>query len=406
MIKLLRKDLSLRVLSVLLAIFLWFIVSNSVNPIKQTTLTVPLTIINTSSLQDKGIVITDEKFTKNVLVTVEARENLINDLTSNDFQVNLDFSKINSVSDNEITVDPPVYIGNENKNNIKIIDIKPTKIKLSLEKQGKNSFKVEIIPTGQPKKGYQVVNTSTDPDNVIIEGLDSQINSVGSIKAFVDVSNINKDTVMKKDCKVYDRNGNEIPALSKDLAVNVKIQVAKEVPLIADVKGMPADNYSSGAANTNPQTVLITGAPEILDKIDFIKTETVNINNSTKNIDVMKKIKLPDGVKLYSAANEVEVTIPIEQLASKSFSIPSDGITLVNMVNDSTLNYSIQAQSIDITLKGDRLYLDSIDLPSLAPTIDVGGLEEGVYKLPLKVVLPSTVNLAQNYLVEVKVDKR
>jgi YbbR domain-containing protein len=111
MMNFLRKDLSLKILSVLLAIILWFIVSNSVNPLKQTRITVPLAIINKQALVDKGIVITNEKYTKNVILTVEARENIIQNLTANDFLVNLDLSKVKSVSDTEIGVDAPVYIG-------------------------------------------------------------------------------------------------------------------------------------------------------------------------------------------------------------------------------------------------------------------------------------------------------
>lgn len=403
---LLKKDISQRVLSVLLAVLLWFIVSNSVNPIKRTTLTVPLTIINRQALQDNGIVITNEKYTRNVLVTVEARENIIKNLTANDFLINLDFSKVKSVSDTDIPIDAPVYIGDEDKKDIKIIEVKPTSIKVELGKQEKNSFKVDVESIGEPKKDYKIISKTTDPETISIEALDSQINMVGSVKTFVDVTGIDRDTVIKKDCKVYDKNGEEIPALSKGLSVNVKIQVAKEVPVVPDIKGTPAKNYVYGAVKVSPEKILITGAPEILDKIDSIKTEPVSIENSTESIDVTKKVILPNGVKYHSPVKDIEVQVTINQLANKDFIISGNEIDMLNMAGDNSLSYSIVNESITITLRGDRAVLDSLDVSGLRPSVDVKGLDAGIHRVPLRLILPSSVYLAQDYFVEVRIDSR
>ncbi len=406
MMNFLRKDISLKILSVLLAIVLWFIVSNSVNPLKQTRITVPLAIINKQALVDKGIVITNEKYTKNVILTIEARENILQNLTANDFLVNLDLSKVKSVSDTEIDVDAPVYIGDQNKNDIKITGMEPSTIKVELGKQAKNAFKVDVTTVGEPKRGYKIVEKTVEPEMILVEALDSQLGTIDSIKAVVDITNIDKDTVIKKDCTVYDKKGNEIPALSKNLSVDVKLKVAKQVVVEPDLLGNPQDNYTQSGTKVTPEIILITGLPEVLDRIDSIKTEPVNIQNINQSMEITKKLKLPEGVKLYTQVKDVTVSVTIEQYSNKDITVSSKDITLFNKQADNSLNYSIAPPSIVINLKGFKSDINSLDVPTIKPYIDVKGLGPGEYKLSLKAALPSNVYLSQDYMIDLKIEAR
>ncbi len=406
MMDFLKKDLSLKILSVLLAIILWFIVSNSVNPLKQTRITVPLAVINKQVLADKGIVITNEKYTKNVILTVEARENIIQNLTSNDFLVNLDLSKVKSVSDTEIAVDAPTYIGDQNKNDIKITGMEPSTIKVELGKQAKNAFKVDVVTVGEPKRGYKIVEKTVEPEMILVEALDSQLGTIDSIKAVIDVTNIDKDTVIKKDCTVYDKKGNEIPALSKNLSVDVKLKVAKQVLVEPDLIGSPQDNYTQSSTRVYPETVLITGLPEILDKIDSIKTESVSIQNINQSMETTKKLKLPEGVKLYTPIKDVTVSVSIEQYSNKDITVSSKDITMINKQTENSYNYSITTSSILINLRGFKSDINTLDAAAIKPYIDVKGLGPGEYKLPLKAVLPGNVYISQDYMIDLKVETR
>ena len=57
MSELLKKDFIVKVLSVIFAIFLWYFVLDSTNPIEGTDINVSLSIQNEDILKEKGIVI-------------------------------------------------------------------------------------------------------------------------------------------------------------------------------------------------------------------------------------------------------------------------------------------------------------------------------------------------------------
>ena len=112
----LKKDLTIKIFSIIFAIFLWFVI----NPVKTNYYTVPLTIINEESLRAKGLVLNSKAYPeKYVTISVRDRVDVLDRIKDTDFEVTLDLSKVKSVDDKIISLDPPVYLGREkiNENN-------------------------------------------------------------------------------------------------------------------------------------------------------------------------------------------------------------------------------------------------------------------------------------------------
>ena len=63
---LLKKDMNLRIISVLFAVFLWFFVLDSSNPISSVEISIPLNIVNEDIMKDRGIIVKERKFQKSV----------------------------------------------------------------------------------------------------------------------------------------------------------------------------------------------------------------------------------------------------------------------------------------------------------------------------------------------------
>jgi YbbR domain-containing protein len=392
-----KKDIPIKVASILFAVILWFVL----NPINPVDFNVPLIVINQNDLQDKGMVLNNNSFPKYITVTVKGR---FNNIKEGNFIATLDLSKVKSAYDKSLDVDIS-YTGSE-KISINDMKIKPQAVGLDISQYKENQFHVQLEQTGTLKNNYEVISSSFSPETVTLNGLDTLINSVGLVKVTVDVNNLDKSLDVKKDIKVYSKSGDEIPELSKGLTTEVKLQVAKRVSVVAITKGIPAKNYIKGQAIVKPDKVLITGTSDALNNIDVLETEPVNIENADKNLNVSSIINLPDGVKLANASKQVSVSVTIEQLAQKDFKISSDDITINNTEIDNSLTYMIQTNEIIVTLKGNKNQLDRLSIKTLAPCIDVGGLTEGVYNIPVKLVLPDTVKSFQDYSIDLNVIAR
>jgi YbbR domain-containing protein len=400
--ELLKKDITIRILAVVFAVLLWLYA----NPIENKPFTVQLSILNENTLKDREIMLEDHNFPSTVEITVRGRTDRIANLRDNDFYAALDFSKVSSHQDSELEIDGPIYRGKEE--GITIVSVKNRKIKVNLEAIGDNPLKVDVVATGKMIEGYKVAKSTVIPDIVQIEGKQSLVELVESVRVYVDINKLDRDkTYYKQTCKLYDKNNKEITGLNKP-TVEVKVEVAKEVPVIPVIKGIPAKDHvhMDSLKKVKPERVAITGAPELLAKITELYTEPVDIENLSKSSDITAILKLPDGVKLFEMPKEVTVNITIEQLSEKGFTIDRSAIGINNIDFDNPLNYTIVPEKLDITVKGQRQVLDRINVIALKPNIDVKGLAAGNHTVPLVVTLPAGVRLIQDYTVDITVETR
>lgn len=405
----LKKDITIRIISVLIAVVLWFFVMDIDNPVGSVSVTVPLKVINEDSLVEKGIILKNKDYTRSIEIFIKGRVDRINNLTANEFEAVLDFSKVQSADEKSLAIDGPVYVGNEDTNNFQIWDIRPgSSIKLDMERKERNPFRVEVITTGTVKENYKIIKTTVNPEIMPLEGTDSLIKSVAAIRTIVDIENLDRDLIIEKqECKVYNKNNEEIKQLSKNLYVDIKVEVAKEVPVAPIIKGTPAKNFIEGTPKVRPEKVLITGAPDILAKVVELKTEVLDIEDKNASMDVARRIVLPNGVKLAEGEREeAVVSIPIEQVIEKEIIIDRNNIVLDNTEIDNSLKYSIIKENINVKVKGNKEDIERMDVVSMKPRIDVANIGEGSHSLPLRVTLPEDVRLAGEIIVDVKVEKR
>jgi YbbR domain-containing protein len=397
---LLKKDIVIKIVSVLLAILLWLYVLNIDNPYKNKPLTIPIKVENINTLQEKALALKNDNFTRNVEVIIRGREEVLNKISPGDFQAILDFSKVKSVDDKTLKIDFIYDI-----DDITITVMIPRSVNIELEKIEKKAFPLQVELTGQPKENYKIINMTQVPESVTLEDVESVINQVASVKSFIDISNLDDDKTVKQECKVYDKNGKEITKLSKNLSVEVKLEVAKEVPVNLVVTGKPAQDYLEGAKKISPEKVLIAGPKEIVSGITGLKTEPVSIENSRENVSTKTAISLPEGVRLVNSPKEVLVNITIESLVNKNFTIAKDDIAILNFSAEELLDFEIVTESVEITLKGKQADLQNISAARMKPSIDVGGLEEGTHSIPLNIELPAGVRLLEKRNIEVKINK-
>jgi len=397
---LLKKDITIKVVSVLFAILLWLYVLNIDNPYKNRSLTIPLKIENKNTLQEKGLALKNEDFARNVEIIIRGRVEVINKINASDFEAIIDFSKVKSDKDKTLRIDLFYDI-----DDITLPIIIPRSINIQLEKIEKKSFPIQVEVTGQPKRDYKIIEITQAPENVILEDFQSVIDSVAVVKAVVDVSNLDRDKSVKKECKVYNKEGKEMASLSKNLSVEVKLEVAKEVPITLVVKGKPAEDYIEALRKINPEKALIAGPHEVISGITELKTEPVDIENINQSINVTSLIKLPEGVRLVDTPKEVSVNLAVESLVNKSFVITRDEIGFLGFDADQPLNYEVLTESVEITVKGKQADLQNLGVSSLKPSVNVEGLEEGTHNLPLDISLPPGMKLIENKNVEVKITK-
>jgi YbbR domain-containing protein len=280
-------------------------------------------------------------------------------------------------------------------------------VPLELDSVGKNIFQVEVKPSGKPKDNYKIISIISTPEEIQLEGTDSLLKTVGTIKVNVDVTNLDRDKESKLKCIIVDKKNKDITkSFIKTPSVNIKINVAKEVVVKPIIAGIPAPSFLNVSNVSDPKTVLISGPYEIISKIKQIETVPISIENQNENVIITSELVLPEGVTLVDSPQEVNVSLAIEPLAQKTLDFSPEDIVVLNQEIDNSLKYDILTPNLSIEIKGPRYELDKLNLGIIVPSIDVSKLIEGVSRVPLKFTLPGTVRLVKDYDVEVSIVKR
>ncbi|WP_162181896.1 YbbR-like domain-containing protein [Pseudobacteroides cellulosolvens] len=403
--ELLKKDITVKIISIIFAIALWYnVVDKNSNPIYPTSVSVPLEILNKNSLDNKKIGLKDTNIPPNVRLTVRGRKDKLEAMRQFDFKATIDLSEINSVTDKELKIKVI-----PNNPEIQVLTIEPETVTLALEKVIQSSFKVGIKTSGVLKKNYQLINTNVIPDTVPIEGNDSIIKSIASVKAEVDVSDLDKNLTIEKECRFYNDKGEDISSsVKRNVKVKIQFEVAKEIKVIPDVKGVPAKNYVYSDLQAVPDKILVSGPPDILSSLYEIKAQSVNINNMTSSTTIKSKLLLPKDISPVDGSTDINVHVIIEKEGQKDLTISSENISVIYPNTSVSSRYTIMPQNISISLKGKTTDLANIDINNLKPSINVAGLADnptGTYKVPLSLNLPANVRPADNYQIEVSVEE-
>ena len=243
----------------------------------------------------------------------------------------------------------------------------------------------DIVNNNKLDNKLIVNNVKLSVDEVTIRGAEYKIEQVATVKALIDLENLNRKeagTQILNDItlKAYDKDGNVVDVEFVPSKIDAEIDLAspsKTVPLNFVPKGDLATGKAIGGYTFSQNEVTIYGDSETLAQINGLDV-AVDVSNLTEDASFKAEIKKPSGVKSVSV-NYITVNVSITDSSSEpiKFSIPLDGINL---------GEGLVAQPIDnenglitVEVQGASSVLSSIDESDIKVQIDLEGLSEGRY---------------------------
>ena len=395
----LMKDFGWKLLSLCIAIAMWFIVINSENPIESRSYTVNLTILNEQQIEENGYIISNLNELKNTKVTIRVRGQRMSldhlSQSRNNITATTDFSKaVSSLGTNDsIDLSVDVKLPSSVGDNFEILSRSPSVIVLNAAQMIEGAYNVSLVTTGDVATGYVMSSPKLEPSSVTVSGPQESIDSIASIGATLDVTGISSDIDTNIQIFAYDRNGNVIPDLvlsSENVHVRIAVNKSKSVPVQVEQIGTPATGYTLENLTWDPQYVEIVGREEDLAKIRRIILPPVDIQNKTETVVTEYDLYsyLPDQTAIRNnTADKVKVTAIIEKEAEKTLEILSDQITMTGTLSENCM-ISFPDQTFELILSGRSDLMDEISAEKITGTIDITGLDEGTYHLPISFEIP------------------
>lgn len=183
--------------------------------------------------------------------------------------------------------------------------------------------------------------------------------------------------------------------------VSVQEKVTEEFSVEAEFNSdILAEGYVSEKAVVAPNTVKITGAKDVVDKITYVKA-TVDVKGPimstiTRSSDILVFDRELNKLNVEIEPKEVTITVPVKALTK---TVPINLIQLGTPLDNITIE-SISLEKEEVTIIASEEVLNKID--SVDVIVDISNIEKNLI-VPLPVIIPEEVVSVDPALVDVSI---
>ncbi len=265
--EILQHNLVWKILSVVMAVILWWYVQTVTNAeIEHTYKNMQIGLRNINTLQDKGFLIPEE-FEGTADVTIKALRRSLTDISDSDFSVYVDLTNVHQAG--EVTLPVKVWM---NSDNIVIQNQTPEFVTLFVDKMEKVEIPLELQLKGTVKSGFYTDESlmSTTTKKIVVSGPLSYLNRIEKAVAEVSIDGKNSSFTRESKIILLDKDENavvhdELSIVPQHADVNVEIYEKKVLPIKV--------NHVSANVKYEimPGGIEIAGKPEdIADMTEFV----------------------------------------------------------------------------------------------------------------------------------------
>ena len=415
----LTNNLSLKILSLIVAILVWLLVINVDNPIvKRSFVVTDVQLLNEAYIDADGKMCMRDDEQEPIRVTVKAQRKVLDDLSVMDIRAVADLQQAVSLDTNPVMVPISVTIGRIPSENIQV---NPQNLSLHIEDKETQEFVVNVAVgnNSKPEKGYEIGTLESSPEKIRITGPTSLINKIDKVTASIDVNGATSDVVKEREVTVIDKNGEEFSAqdmsylnVSKVYVTARLWKVRTDVKISAECSGTPADGYQVESVTTTPNVISVSGSDEALaalaeqGNIVSIPAEVIDISGKSKDYEEKVKISdyLPEGLKLINDSSaDVFVHVNILPEGSTVCEIPTKNIKVEDMPDG--MQVTFDAAQIEVRVKKTEEDLENLNEKEIKASINLKDTEEGVYEIPVDISIPNGYELVDEVTADIEVSK-
>lgn len=419
--KFFSNNLPWKLMSFALAGMLWLFVINTQNPLQPKTISdISVNIKGINEIESKGYVIQNEEELRNtkVKVVLKGPRLELEKLEANKdslISVNLDLTPFaNTLTTGSDTIERPVaYMVNTlGEGNIIVEDVRPKIAYITFEKEKNIILPVEYNITGDNNSQYMALDPIIKPSQVELKGPKTTVETIKKIVVDINIDDFSEDVLSYTlPIKALDSDGNEVFGVKKSpqyIEVTLPIGKKKVVPLEPQFQGTLPTGYIQTNTIVTPKEITIVGKADLVDSIQTIKLGKISLDNMIQSDTVKVDFLLPDGIEyIDNIENKAVVTVEIQKENTYEFNIDTNSIKLDVKGLGEGLEYEILEEEFKLILGGTAENLLKFDKNNIHGIIDLTGLEEGEYAIPMQINIPTNLKLINTPLtLGIRISKR
>ncbi|MFV0255184.1 MAG: YbbR-like domain-containing protein [Erysipelotrichaceae bacterium] len=269
------------------------------------------------------------------------------------------------------------------------VQVEPSTVTVSIARKVSQQYYVgyEYINTNQAKSIYDFGVPTFDKTSVIVRASQDTLNKISSVKALIDVANMNADFEQEAILVAYDQTGNKIDVDIVPSAIKVSVAVTspnKTVPIVIAPVGDIPGGQSIERITLDHDSITLYGPLSVLENIDKLVIPVDVSNMTSERTDAIAEVVLPSGVK-GSDIKKVNYSLSLGVTATKKF----EGVSIryINYDDDKYRFTLVDANdaTVDVIISGTESNLANIKVEDLDVYVDLATIKSGTLSIPIVV---------------------
>jgi YbbR domain-containing protein len=378
-----RENFGTLLLSLILAVMVWFIAVNEDDPRVEHPLSNPVDIQFTGV--PDGFLITNPSATQ-ASITLLTTQSIWNELSDADIRVVADMSGLE-----QGTYKVPLQ-AKLTRRLVKVTEIAPESVIVTLEVKETKTLPVQVVTLGSPALSYTAEDPVAEPRNATIVGPASAVARVVELRAALNLTNRQESLDQLVTLNAMDENGLEVNGIQiSPETVRVQIQITQQpnyrlVSVIPKIEGqdeLVEAGYLVTEVTVTPQWVTIFSSdPQAFEDLPgYIETVPLDLSGAVDDVEQQLQLDLPPG---FSLAFEQSVTVKVD-IEPRTNSITINRPLDVRGVG-TDLYALLSPDEVSIILTGPAALLNTLQPEEIIVVVDVTGLEPGTYQITPQII--------------------
>jgi YbbR domain-containing protein len=382
-----RHTKSLGVLSLALAVAVWFFVVDVENQTRTDFFpgVVPVEAVNVP----EGLAVSSFSEPQ-VRVRISADKDVWGGISVSDFKATVDLSGMNQ---REGSVFVRVSV---DRGDVDVDEVDPPQVVVDLEPVVDRVVPVRVRLVGTVAQGYSLSESKVSPEEVGVSGPASLVNLVDAVVADVNVTGMKLSLEQAYSLTARDAQGGDINGVNLDQdTAKVSLTIAKQdftVVYIVNpsLSGNVAAGYVVSAIEVNPAFIAVSGSLEVLQSIDAVTTESISVDGAESDVVRSVRLQLPEGARV-GGGGEAVVTVRV---------VPARGegvftVAVKSSGADPNAVVTVLPPTVSVTLAGEMPSLGKLSGEDIGATVNLSGLQAGTQSVAPAINLPAGFQLVK-----------
>ena len=378
--------------SLVAAFAIWFVIQDVENPIVQANFPgegqsgIPVEPINVEDATPN-----ETEMIENI--RVEGREDDLEDLSLEDFEVTVDLKGLPVNAPTEA----PVRVRSL-RDGVRVLSVTPSRVQLTLEPIEEATFTVSLNTSGQLNAGLEIRATDIEPVGVTVRGLSASLQLVKSVDLDVNLAALREgETLIEGELRARSLTGDKVEVTISPARARVTYTVAqnfvqRSLPVRAPLTGQLAPGFRIGSITVEPPVLSATGPREQLDGRTELLSEAVNIGGATSEVRLVRNVELIDNVSFERRTVTVRVEVKAIECGTGNTSCPAFSFQVAPGFSNPPAGLFVQGGvTVAVKLAGPLAELAKVNPRDLTATVNLGApVGNGLY--PVSVTVPTNLS--------------